>query len=238
MNKKHLHHSQEHKFGKETTSWNGAPITLQVSDSAMIPSTPTGTMLLAWYNTSKQNNPGQLSIGSGARTPISYPAPALVAQPSTLMNNWKGDNLSVVNSSMPGSSTPIWISAFGPGISKGSRVLPADGSIVVLSALQTAQGNCMATRMLLNMNCDSGCLAVMAVIGGPVDADGNNGYVIILNASEETGPAPLPPPPPGIYATTINNDYAMSFNWGSSAIFVASMSPDTTLNVSVSLRAL
>lgn len=92
--------------------------------------------------------------------------------------------------------------------------------------------------MQLTMINNNGTLAVVAIIGGPRGRDGNNGYLIALNASADTGPSPLPAPPPGYYATTTANSYAFRFNWGASTIFVASMSPDTTLSVVVTLRSL
>jgi hypothetical protein len=81
-------------------------------------------------------------------------------------------------------------------------------------------------------------LGIIALVGGPPDQRGNNGYVFAVNATANTGPGTPLPAPPGYYATTTNNTYAFQFNWGSSLVFVANMSPSTAQAVSVLLRPL
>jgi len=224
---------------QDTPNWDGSALTLKVSDTAMIPITPTGTMLLAWLNTSRNSNMGELSISSGGSVPIGYPTPALLNSPQLLMKNWGGNNLAVSNSSYPGSNNPIWICAYGPGLTTDFSPLPSNGTPVVLTMLQAAQGNGSSTNMQLSMINNQGTLAVVAIIGGPVGPDGSNGYVIALNADANTGPGTPLPAPAGYYATTTGNSYVFFLkNWGASTIFVAGMSPRTTLNVTVALRSL
>ena len=241
MSKSHHDHEVpiEIVLQQNTPNWDGSAITLKVSDSAMIPITPTGTMLLAWFNTAKTGGMGELSISSGGSVPIAYPTPSLANSPQVLMKNWGGNNLLASNSSYPGSDNPIWISAYGPGITTDFNPLPANGTPVVLTMLQAAQGNGSSTNMQLSMTNNLGTLAVVAIIGGPVGPDGSNGYVIALNADANTGPGTPLPAPAGYYATTTGNSYVFFLkNWGASAIFVAGMSPRTTLNVTVALRSL
>jgi hypothetical protein len=91
----------------------------------------------------------------------------------------------------------------------------------------------------LSMMNNSGTLAVVAIIGGPVSPDGSNGYVIALNADANSGPGTPCPAPEGYYATTTCNSYVFTMkNWGASTIFVVGMSPRNTLNVTVALRSL
>ena len=67
--------------------------------------------------------------------------------------------------------------------------------------------------------------------------DGNNAYVVALNAATNTGPDG-PAPPPGYYATTTANAYTFQFNWGSSNLYVVNMSPVTAAAVVVTLQSL
>src|SRR5262245_53809504 len=99
-----------------TPNWNGAPLTLAVNDSASMPQTTNGSMVLAYQNKATQNNMGTLILTSGGGAPTSLDVPALANQPSVLVNNWKANNLNLTNVSA-NSATPIWIEAFGPGIS-------------------------------------------------------------------------------------------------------------------------
>lgn len=240
MSKHHHQRTPDELDSFTAPQWNGLPQTLQVSQSITLPQTTTGSLLVAWYNTSKMSNAGELTFSSGGSVPQSFPAPALAFQPSLLMNNWNGNNLTLGNTSYPGSTTPIWVAAFAPGLpgAPTPASLPADGTPVVLTTLATAQGMASSTYMRLRLLNNSGTLAIVAIIGGPPGPGSGNGYIIALNAQQETGPSPLPPPPPGYFATTTANSYDFQFHWGASTVFVAAMSPNTTLNVTVSLRSL
>ena len=218
-------------------NWNGSPIVLQPNDNANIPQTPNGSVILAWFNQSTQNNRGTLSLTSGGSAPQFLDAPALYSQPFILMNNWLGNNLSVTNISAV-TATPIWVALYGPGIPGiYPQKLPPDGTVVSLATLATAQGTALPRWMQLKLNCSSGSFAVIAVIGGPNGPNGN-GYVIALNAATNTGPGTGVAPPAGYYATTIDNSYSLQFNWGSSTVFVASMLATTTLGATVALVSL
>jgi hypothetical protein len=82
-------------------------------------------------------------------------------------------------------------------------------------------------------------LTLVSVIGGPADASGNNAYVIALNSpSGNTGPGNGVPAPQGYYATAGGNSYSLEFNWGSSVVYVANMSPSTAAPVTVQMISL
>jgi hypothetical protein len=215
-------------------SWTGTPTVLTNGANVNLPQTTNGTLCFAWMNTSKQNNAGSLTLTSGGGVPTALSAPALTNQPSILLKNWNGNNLSVTNTSS-GPATPIWIALSGPGLPGNYPVpLPADGTLVSLTTLVSAQGMALARYMQLSMVCTSGTLAIVAIIGGPLDSTGNNGKVIGLNYSFNSGPDG-PAPPAGYYATTVSNTYVLKFNWGAASIFVAAMSPFTTATVDVAL---
>jgi hypothetical protein len=220
------------------SNWNGSPVVLQPNDNARMPQTPVGSVILAWFNQATENNAGTLSLTSGGSAPQFENAPARYSQPFILMNNWLGNDLSVTNISVV-TATPIWIALYGPGIPGiVPQKLPPDGTVVQLATLATAQGIALPRYMQLKLTNNTGSLAVFAIIGGPVGANGNNGYVIAVNASANTGPGTGVAPPAGYYATTIGNYYTFQFNWGSSTIFVAGMSATTSLGATVALVSL
>ena len=224
------------------SNWNGSPVVLQPNDNTRIPQTPVGSVILAWFNQCPKNNAGTLSLTSGGGEPIYENAPALYSQPSILVNNWLGNDLSVTNIT-PVAGVPIWVALYGPGIPGiVSQKLPPDGTVVPLATLATAQGTALPRYMQLKLTNNTGSLAIFAIIGGPLSApgatDGNNGYVIAVNAPANTGPGTGVAPPEGYYATTIGNYYTFQFNWGSSNIFVAGMSATTSLGATVALVAL
>ncbi|MGD0831262.1 MAG: hypothetical protein ABR907_09985 [Terracidiphilus sp.] len=223
-------------------NWNGSPVVLQPNDNARIPQTPVGSVILAWFNQTALNNNGTLSLTSGGSAPQFLEAPARYSQPFILMNNWLGNDLSVTNVSVV-TATPIWTALYGPGIPGiVPQKLPPDGTVVQLATLATAQGMALPRWMQLKLTNNTGSLAIFAIIGGPLGApgttDGNNGYVIAVNASANTGPGTGVAPPAGYYATTIGNYYTFQFNWGSSTIFVAGMSATTSLGATVALVSL
>ncbi|MGA3372741.1 MAG: hypothetical protein ABSC48_13375 [Terracidiphilus sp.] len=223
-------------------NWNGSPITLRPNDNARIPQTPVGSVILAWFNQTALNSDGTLSLTSGGSAPQFLNAPARYSQPFILMNNWLGNDLSVTNVSVV-TATPIWVALYGPGIPGiVPQKLPPDGTVVPLATLATAQGTALPRWMQLKLTNNTGSLAVFAIIGGPLGApgttNGNNGYVIAVNAAANTGPGTGVAPPDGYYATTIGNYYTFQFNWGSSTIFVAGMSATTSLGATVALVTL
>jgi hypothetical protein len=226
-------------------NWTGMWIVLNPGDNANMPQAPNGSMVLVYMNTAKINTMGQLAVTSGGGAPIFLNAQSLQNQPSILTQNFggpTGNNLSVTNTSIPGSNNPIKVSAYAPGIPGQSCVplKPNDPNPVPLATGQCTQGTALPRYMQLTVQATSGSLAIFALIGGPMDSGGNNAYVISVNDSVNgnTGPGTGNVPPPGYYATTSSNAYPYSFNWGSSNVYVANMSPATTSGVKVSLRSL
>ncbi|MDQ1470765.1 MAG: hypothetical protein QOJ99_2245 [Bryobacterales bacterium] len=220
-------------------AWNGSPVTLNPGQNVNLPQTTNGSMVLVYQNMATQNNNGQLSLTSGGAQPTFLPVPALANQPSVDINNWQGNNLSITNISVPGSATPIWVAAVGPGIpGVVSSALPMDGSAISLSTGQSAQGNALPRYMQLNLQSNAGTLTIFAVIGGPANNSGQNAYMVAVNATSNTGPGTGVNPPAGYYATTTSNVYSYVFNWGSSAVFVANESPSTAAAASISVRPL
>ncbi len=219
--------------------WNGSPLTLMPNQNANMPQTMNGTMVFAYQNVSSQNNAGQLSATSGGGEPQFLNAPALVNQPSMWIDNWKGNNLSLTNVSI-NQNTPISIQAIGPGMPGATPAPLPIGSPVSLSFGKTAQGDAAPQWMQLVLQCNAPTLCIAAVIGGPADASGNNGYVISVNdgVNGNTGPNTGAAPPAGYYATTTTNAYTLQFNWGSSAVFVANMSSLNAGPLNVTLRQL
>jgi hypothetical protein len=226
-------------------SWNGSPLTLNPNDNANMPQAPNGSLVLAYQNKATINTMGQLAITSGGGAPTFLNAQSLLNQPNVLTQNFGGsttNNLSVTNTSMTGSNNPIWVAAYGPGIPNAPTpaALPATATPVPLGPGATAQGTALPRYMQLIMQATSGSLTIFALVGGPMDSSGNNAYVISVNDSfnGNTGPGTGKTPPAGYYATSTSNAYIYSFNWGSSNIYIANMSPATSATASVVLRAL
>jgi hypothetical protein len=220
-------------------NWNGAPLVLMPSDNANMPQTPNGSMVFAYQNVSTMNNQGTLSTTTGSNPPQFLPAPALTNQPSILINNWQANNLSVTNVSPTGTNTPIVIQAYGPGIPGVTPLpLPPDGTNVQLGPGNTAQGNALPRYMQLVFQASTGNLTIYAVVGGPTDASGNNAFLISVNAAANTGPGTGYQPPTYYYSTTTGNSATYQFNWGSSTIFIANLSPSTSSAAAVVLRTL
>ena len=220
--------------------WDGSPLTLQPSQNANMTQTPNGSLVLAYRNLSKMNNQGTLSVVSGGSEPSFIPVPALTNQPGVLIKNWKGNNLSVTNISAPGSDTPIQIQAVGPGM-PGITPLPLAVGTLTMKPGQMAQGNALPQYMQLVFQSNTGQTAIFVFVGGLPDKSGNNAYMVAVNAQQDAGPGtenPDTPPPAGYYATTTSNYYNYQFNWGSSVIFVANMSGDTSSPAQVTLRQL
>jgi hypothetical protein len=215
-------------------AWNGIGTTLAVNQSAGMPQTANGTMVFGWFNMATANNDGQLSLTSGGSEPLMLDAPALSGWPSALMQNWQANNLNVTNVSV-NAATPIWICAYGPGVpGQTPLALKNDGTYLPLFTGQSAQGASKPQNMQLILSSTSPGLAVFAIIGGPADAGGNNGYLISVNAAFNSNP----PPPDGYYATTMDNTYRFSFNWKGASLYVANMSPAATKTAGVRLIAI
>jgi hypothetical protein len=218
-------------------AWNGSPTTLNVNSNISVPQTPNGTTILAVTNQATQNNSGSLAITSGGSQPQFLTVPALANQPSILIQNWQANNLSLTNVSA-NNATPILVQLVGPGM---PGITPGQLTIGTPSSLKPGdivQGNASPQWMQLIVQSTAATLAIVGFIGGPPDNTGNNGYVVAVNAAQNTGPGTGLPAPQGYYATTTSNSYTYQFNWGSSLVFVANLSPATAANASVTMRAL
>jgi hypothetical protein len=191
---------------------------LQVNDTAGMASTPNGSVIFACENEATQNNQGCLTLTSGGDPPVSIPVAALANQPTIRVHDWQANNLNVSNVSR-NLSTPICIQAFGPGMPGPPPQELITGSTLSLTPEETAQGATGPSRNQLQLALSASALGVFGVIGGPLDASGNNAYVIAVNAAQTTGPAG-PTPPPGYYATTTSNSYVLCFSWNGATVFV------------------
>ena len=220
-----------------TANWNGSPVVLSQYQGVSMTQTPNGALVVGYINRSQQNNAGQLTVTSGGGSPTVLPVPALLPALGVLVNNWAGNNLDIKNTSIA-ANTPIFVEAFGPGI-PGAQPSPlAIGVPVQLATGQAAQGSPPPTWLRLRMTSSTANYQVLAIVAGPAGTSGNNAYVIALNAGADTGPAPLPPPPSGYYATTSTNAYDFVFFSGSVTVYVANLSSQTSLPVTVLLQSL
>lgn len=220
------------------SNWNGMPVTLKVDDSVSMPQTPDGSLIFGYFNVSQQVSQGALTLTSGGEQPTSLPVPALLRMISILVKNWGANNLTVTNVS-ENSATPITVEAFGPGVPGVQPTRLVVGTPVQLAMRQSAQGTSLPRSMQLRLRANSSDLEIAAIVGGPTDASGNNAYVIALNASETTGPPTQKPPlQEGYYATTMGNTYDLRFNWGAASIYVANLSPQTAMPMTVLLQSL
>lgn len=218
-------------------AWNGMGMQLLVGQSALMPQTPNGTLVFGYFNMATQNNAGELAVSSGGGSPAFLQAPALSMRPSILMNNWMANNLSVTNISA-NPSTPIWISGYGPGVPGQYPGRLTIGSPVALATTQSVQGATNPQNMRLVLSVSSPTLGVFAVVGGPVDGSGNNGYVLSVNDTQNSGPGTGVTPPSGYYATAIGNSISMIFNWNGALVYVVNMSASTATVGQVLLQAL
>jgi hypothetical protein len=218
-------------------AWTGSPTVLQQYQGVTMPMTPNGSMVVGYFNRATQNNAGVLTVTSGSSQPQRLDVPALASYFSLLTHNWQSNNLNISNVS-PSKATPILVEAFGPGIpGVVPRQLPV-GTPVQLAVTQAAQGTTLPSYMQLSFTANSATLETLAIVGGPLDAAGNNAYVIALNASSNSGPGTGGVPPNGYYATTMDNRYDFQFNWGAAIVFVANLSSITSTPVVVQLTAL
>ncbi len=218
-------------LGQNVTNpaWTGSGQTLNYHDSVIMPQTSNGSMVLGYWNLSKQNNGGELTlVSAGAPQPLDVPAGALM--PSILVQNWNGNSLTLTNTS-GNTATPIRVEAFGPGI-PGVIVqsLSVNANPIQLSTLQAAQGQAPPNYAQLVLSNNNNNLSIIALIGGLPDSSGNNAYVFALNYQG-------PPSPRGYTKVTPGNSLTYQFSWNTS-VFVANMSPATASSVAVSLVSL
>jgi hypothetical protein len=210
-------------------NWDGSPVTLNQYDGVTMPQAPNGSTVLGWQNYTTQNNDGTLVVTSGSRVLPSLDAPAGANAPSISVNNFLGNNVTVTNLSVQ-AATPIWVEMYGPGI---PGVVPTSLPVstpVQLSPGETAQGTSQPTPVLLKLQASPANQTIVALVGGPTDASGNNGYVFGLN---------FPSTPPGYTKTSPGNYLTFGpFSWGSSTIFVANMSSQNAFSVQVLLQGL
>ena len=203
-----------------TQSWDGSPLVLAQHQSATMPQTTNGSMILAWLNLATMNNLGQLALTTGGSAPEFVSAPALTEQPSVLVRNWQANNLTVSNTSQA-IATPIRVQAIGPGIPGIKPVtLPNDGTKLILAPGGNAQGVALPQYMQLAITNNSGNYSVIGVISSAAAC------LIAVNAPANTGAGSgnTAPAPAGYCATVMGNSYAWNFNWGSSVIFVSNLS--------------
>ncbi len=189
-------------------NWDGSPMTLAQSESAMMPQTPNGSMVLSWQNTAAQNNDGGLSL-SASGPPQHLDAPPGVLAPTILVQNWRSNSLKLVNVS-PNHATPIWIEAYGPGI-PGRNPIMLNGNPVPVRMGDTLQGT---ANGYMQLNLQSSELGLFVVIWGLPDASGNNAYVFAVNFPSGVQT------PSGYTATTTDNSYPYQFYWNG-RIYVA-----------------
>ena len=212
-------------------NWNGARTTLTKQNQYVnMPQTPNGSLILGYLNQSKLNNAGEITATSGGTAQI-LPVPPLIQMLSLLVRNWKANNLKITNTSAV-EDTPILVQAFGPGIPGATPVNLPIGQTISLGVTQAAQGISAPRSMLLRFTASTGNLSIIGIVGGPTTPPGDtNAYVIALNAPDAA-------PPPDYYAATMSNSYTFPFNWGSSIVYVANLSPIVAATVSVTMTAL
>src|SRR5258708_14023050 len=204
--------------------WNGSPSVLPVDQNLEMPQTPNGTAILSLTNQSLNlNNGGTLSVMSGWAPPQFLTIPANTNQPTILIQNWNANNLAVSNVS-ENNDPPILVQIVGPGIPAITPLNLPIGMPAALSAGQIAAGNTGPQQMQLLIQSTAPAPGILGILGGPDDGTGNNGYVIAVNATANTGPGGNPPPA-GYYATTTTTSYTFQFHWGSTPIFPPNLSP-------------
>jgi hypothetical protein len=215
------------------TNWDGSPIVLEPAASVMMPQAPNGSIIVSYLNQAQQNYAGTLAVMSGSQPPTILAAPALTNTPGILANNWQGRDLRLTNVS-EAPMTPILVAAYGPGL--GPRPAPLNtGTPLQLPVGGAAQGTTNPNWVQLVFSVNATNLETLAFVGGPPDANGNNAYVIALNAPSDTGPGTGIPAPPGYFATSARDSYAYEFNWGVAPIYVVNLSSTTAPPVTVVL---
>jgi hypothetical protein len=219
------------------TQWDGSPMVLQVAQSATMPQTPIGTMIIAARDLATADNAGTLTLTSGGAPPLFLTIPALTPYPTLTANNWQGQALTLTNVSAS-QNVPIMIQAIGPGIPGITPVPLPFATPVTLDSMQAAQGSLQMAWAQLLMKVPTANLSNVAILGGPPDAAGNNGYLIALNYPMNSGPGTGNTPPPGYFATTVANTYTFQFNWGASFVYVVNLTPPVAGSLNVTLANL
>jgi len=222
------------------TNWNGSPTTLNAppapDSSVNMPQTSNGSMIVTAINKATQNNSGTITISTGGSGTTPPDLPPQATAPWVEVQNFQANNLQISNISTA-SATPVMVQAIGPGI---PGVTPKTISIgsgeVTLGFGEVAQGGTNPQRMILRIQNTTSTLSVVGVIGGPNDSTGNNGIVIGLNATQNTGPGGATPPE-GYYATTTSNTYNLNFNWNGAGIFVGNLSSANAAALKLTLMA-
>jgi hypothetical protein len=209
-------------------NWSGAPLTLAWHESAAMPQTPNGSMILGRQNVSLQNNDGTLGLTSGG-PPQFLDVPAGSLMPSILVQNWKANSLKLTNLSA-NKDTPIAVQAYGPGLPGTPTPLLAGADPILLASGSTAAGKAPPSYAQLVMQSNTNDLTILALIGGPTDSTGNNGYLFALNYMG-------PPNPAGFTQVTPGNSISYMFYW-TTALFVANLSPSNAQPAQVSLVSL
>lgn len=219
-------------------AWSGAPVVLNQYQGVSMPQTPNGSLVIGYLNRATVNNAGRLAVTSGGANPLILDVPALQRMIGILVKNWGGNNLNITNTSIT-INTPIFVEAFGPGIPGMQPVPLVAGTPVQLAVAQSAQGTTPPSWMLLTFSSSTSNLETLVFIGGPQDASGNNAYVVSVNSpAGDTGPGTGNTPPAGYYATRAGNSYEFQFNWGAVSLYVANLSSQTALPVTVLLQSL
>lgn len=220
------------------SNWNGTPTPLAVNGSVTMPQTPNGSLVLGYLNQSQFNNMGRLTLTSGGSAPLDLPVPPLLRMFNILVGNWQANNLVLSNTS-DNANTPLLVEAFGPGIPGVPLLQLPLAKPLQLAVTQAAQGTAQPRWMRLRLTGNQpATLETLAIVGGPPNADGNNAYVIALNADATTGPPGPNPARPGYYATTTGNSYDFLFSWSSSLVYVVNMSSQTASPATVLLQVL
>jgi hypothetical protein len=216
-------------------SWNGSPSVLLIYHNLAMPRTPNGTAIVAATNQSPSNQNGTMRLSSGGAPSKILTIPAKANLPTIFIRNGHSNNLTISNISAPDGPS-ILVQMIGPGIAGVTALNFPIGTPTALSAGQAASGNATAQWMHLVIQSTAPTLGVLGIIGGPANASGDNGYVIAINAAQNTGPGG-PRPPDGYYATTKTNSYTFVFNWGAAPIFIANLSPSTAQPLSIVMSA-
>jgi hypothetical protein len=161
-----------------------------------------------------------------------------VRQPLVVVNNWMANNLSLGNIS-GNPSTPILVQAYGPGLPGQNPLSLTLGNPVKLTILQSASGATSAGWTQLTVQSNTADVAVVAIVGGPVDPSQNNAMVVAINSpSGDTGPGTPNPAPAGYYATRQGNVYTFQCNWAGGVLYIANVSAANNAPVTVTMIGL
>ena len=208
------------------SNWNGKALILKDGQNVNMPQTPNGSMFFTYLNKSTKNSQGKLTLSSGGSRPQELIAPQQRTTPCWQHQNWQGNNLSVTNVTGV-SGVPIEIQAVGPGMPGTKPATIVTGQEMAMKPGDTAQVKLEPKWWNFTFR-SPGYTATFAVIGGPPDDKGSNGYTFTVNAAQNNFPSNMDDiPPPGDYATT-SNLFHFLVNWGDAVVFFACMSGVST----------